>query len=283
MMFDVRAGSDTFHYPVYSFPGDEVISREDYERAIFSGYLSSVSSLYGVARGYGLAIDTETFERWKRCCASAGLLDDFLDESPDIADANLAYQAKLNEIVENDTDDFPLNSELDERLPFAINLLKNSVNTLPEKKKDSLLLAARKIGSIAVRKSKSNDIEEYINSLIEEGRLTSVLITASVSEYVNSQEGFNGFEKWCVNALECATLLDSVRDLKRDVVAGRVQVAPSVRNRVKVLLAARHSAQELYATHESRHATLAGIATRISFSKYPTEFTMRQVGLNSVH
>ena len=81
MSFDVRAGSSDMLTPVRSYRGDESIDAAAYQGAIFNGYISCVPFLYGAARGYGLDIDADTFERWKRVTAAAGIIDDFLDVS----------------------------------------------------------------------------------------------------------------------------------------------------------------------------------------------------------
>lgn len=66
MTFDVRATSADMLSPVHIYDGDEAIAPEVYRKTIYNGYISCVPFLYGAARGYGLDIDSDTFERWKR-------------------------------------------------------------------------------------------------------------------------------------------------------------------------------------------------------------------------
>jgi hypothetical protein len=275
MAFDIRAGAREFHSPVYDFPGDDMVDDETYRRAIFDGYVSSVSTAYGAARGCGLEVDAETFERWKRCGSAAGLLDDFLDESPNLQEANELYQFGLNYVTEHQKD-AQAPEWLDSRLASAIVLLRNSVSVLPERQQSALVSSARAIGSIAIKKAQCSDINEYIDCLREEGRYTAVLVSESVSENMRHDDAFPAFMNWCENALEFATLVDSARDLWADKAAGRVDVDATARNSLRIVSKMRRSSKALYRTHIARKASLAGLAARIRFSKLPTNRTMER-------
>lgn len=273
MAFDIRVSSPTWHTPVHYFPGDETIDIETYSSAIFSGYVSSVSTLYGAARGFGLDIDSESFERWKRLGAASGLLDDFLDESGDILGASVLYEDGLTRAVAGD-EDITAPSWTDTRLPAAVRLLQHCVHALPENQNQALLQAAYGIGRIAVAKAECTDVHEYISHLEAEGRRTAVLISASTSEYVRRQDGYAEFEKWCASTLICATFADSARDIWKDTAAGRVGVEPTVLNSFRILFSIRHHSRGLYATPAAARASVAGMIARARFSLLPTKAAM---------
>lgn len=273
MAFDIRAGSDALHAPVFTFPGDETIDGPTYDRAIFSGYLSSVSTLYGAARGFGLEIDGESFERWKRLGAAAGLLDDFLDESGDIQDAHARYDDGLTRALEGD-EDIVAPAWADKRLPAAMRLLQHSTHALPEAQKTALIGAARTIGKLATVKAACTDPDEYIGHLETEGRQTAVLVHASTSEYVRSQDKHGLFEQWCASTMICATLADCSRDLWKDYAEGRVGVTPSPKRSLQILFSIRHYCNGLYNSPSAVRASLSSLAARSRFSLRPTNATM---------
>lgn len=278
MPFNVRADSSDIQHSVHVFSGDDAFSPDAYRQAVYSGYLSSVSTAYGAARGCGLDVDSETFERWKRCGAAAGLLDDFMDESPRLHEASELYLNGLGKVLDN-KDDVPIPEWADDRLATAVALLRSSVDVLPEKQKEKLAASARAIGIMAVRKAECSDVREYIACLIQEGRDTAALVSESASEYVHAQPSFPTFREWCGDALEFATLADSARDLWADKNAGLVSVDATALNSLRIAASARHSARKLYKRQPARRATLTALASRMVFSKRPTKSTMRRNSL----
>lgn len=203
----LHADSPSFHSPLHTFPGDQAIDAATYRRSTFSGYVSSVSTVYGAARACGLPVDSETFERWKRGAAAAGLLDDFLDESPREHDASRMYVRGLEQFIADPNSMGPAPAWADPRLEPALKLLHNSVEALPEARKSQLLTSARRIGALAIEKARCRDAASYIGLLQEEGHHTGRLISGSVSETmrVRHEDGFRVFERWCSGAPRCWT------------------------------------------------------------------------------
>lgn len=275
MSFDLRARSVDMLSPVHVFPGDETIDSELYTTVIFSGYLSSVSTLTGGAIGHNLNVDTETFERWKRVCGAAGLLDDFLDESNDYQSAGSLYLRVLGGAFDSNTT-IQVPRQTDERLAPAVQLLFNSVSVLPEIRKRRLVDSALSIGHAALKKSGCDDIEDYISILKAEAFHTSLLITETASEKVKEQTNYGAFTGWCTNALEAATLLDAARDLWADKMHGRVRVEPTIFRSLIIAKRACHAARKLYKPLVNRQATISGLAARSRFSILPTKLAMRR-------
>ncbi len=275
MIYDLRATSSDLLYPVHTFPGDEQISAEQYRQTIFSGYLSSVTTLYGVARGYGLQIDSETFERWKRIGAAAGLIDDFLDESADLYQASNSYDDGLVMALEKPGEAKPP-EKADPRLGTVIALLQNSIQPVPTFRKESLTSAARNIGRVSVIKAECDDVSEYIQILRREAEDSSVLIKDSASYNVRAQPGFGAFAVWCSNALEFGTLADHARDLWADYRAGRTKVSPTVLQSIRIAMETRDPARNMMKSPEDRRATVAGWQARARFSLLPTNIAMKR-------
>jgi hypothetical protein len=274
MSFDVSATSPDMRESVHSFAGDEAITTEAYQSAIFAGYVSTVSTLYGVARGCNLPIDTATFERWKRFGAAAGLVDDYLDESGDIASANMMYYQGLHDIMQPTPEiEAPENHE---NLLTAALLLKHGVDELPETTKYRLLFLARTIGNIAVQKSSTSSIHEYIELLETEASLTSQLVTNTLSQQIHDHPGYSVFETWCNNALAFATLADSVRDLWSDAREGRTAVQPSLGNAFRIIVRLGSPLRKLYRPAAIRSASVHGVIERGKFSRLPTKWAMKK-------
>jgi hypothetical protein len=273
MQFNVSATSQDLRESVHEFPGDSAISKTDYRTAIFGGYVSSISTLYGVASGSGLDVDTETFERWKRFSAAAGLIDDYLDDAGDIQEANREYSRGIHDILDP-TPGSVIAPYGQEQLLTAALLLRNSTYGLPEQSKAQLVTIAKSIGDIAVRKSTSESVDEYIELLTQEALLTSQLVINTASEYVQAQGHFRPFTKWCDNALIFATLGDSARDLWSDAREGRTAVQPNTGNALRIMRRLVRPLRILYHGPEMRKASLYGVRERARFSLLPTNLAM---------
>lgn len=267
MKFELRAGSPDFLRPSYIFPGDEDIDQETYRRCITSGYVSSACTLVGAAEGFGLNMDSETFERAKRIGSTAGLLDDFLDDSPDRETSHALYTEGLTRVFMpvDDRKDTPIPEWVDERLLPAVKLLANSVVVLPIERVDALVDSARSIGNAMIAKAECNDLQEYIELLRGEALATSALIYESVSESVRTQEGFEEFTVWCRNAMEFGTLADSSRDLRRDNRAGLTKVGASVMNSMRIAFQIRRPARSLLHPQSNLAATCRSLIARSKF------------------
>jgi hypothetical protein len=273
--FDLRQRSADFLSPVHAFPGDDAVDSETYARAMYGGYVSTVTTLYGGASGFGLKIDQETFERWKRMCAAAGILDDFLDESPDMQTACDLYADGMIGLFDTDTAATPFDW-LDDRLRPGIRLLRNSVSNLPEQRKQPLVEAAAAIGQLALKKAVCSDIGEYTGQLRQEAHYSSRLVYGSVSQSVAGQTGMDRFARWCDDAFELATFVDSARDLRDDAANGRTAVQPTLLNSLRIGLTGRPTYRRMIRRNPERRATLAALAARSKFSLLPTAMVLKK-------
>lgn len=274
MAFDVRIHSEAVLSPVHQFPGDESLDPAQYARAIFSGYMSSTATVYGAAQGYHMEVDTETFERWKRIGAAAGLVDDFLDESPDIAQSAADFEYGLVKTFEGAEVVAP--HGVDSRLVPAVRLLHNSVAVLPEQRQGRLLEAARRIGNIAVEKAQCDTLDDYIALLREEADESSVLIADSVSEAVHAQPAYPLFRSWCKDAISLGIFADSARDLWQDHKQGRVALRASWLGSMALAARVLPFAHDMISPRENRRATLLALRARLRFSKLPTVFLVNR-------
>lgn len=247
-----KPGSMEMRTPVYTFPGDRHISKEKYWAFISQGYVSSVPTVAGAAHGFGIDVDAETFERWKRTFAAASLLDDFLDTSFDI---DKAYELYIQGI-----DYFRCQSEaptpplgIDERLEPGLILLGNSTSVLPQENQATLYDAAHAIAHIALWKSgrsKPDNITDYSQPknftelLKSEATYTSKLVKETTTEYVRNQSGFELFSTWCDNALVLGTVVNHTLDLRQDFRNEVTQVKPTLVNRARI---AKHIAKSVLA------------------------------------
>lgn len=274
MTFDVNARSADILAPVHAFPGDESLDPAIYPRTIFSGYMSSAVTVYGAALGFGVEVDAETFERWKRLGAAAGLVDDFLDESADIKGSSADFEQGLAKVFAGD--ELPDLSEVDPRLTLAVQLLRNSVAVLPEQRQERLLEAARHIGRIAVRKVQCDTLETYFSILREEAAESSVLIAESVSEEIKSQPPYDRFRHWCANAIALGTFADSSRDMWQDHAQGRIALRASWLGSAALAGRMLPFAHDMLSPRENRRATLWALRARLRFSKLPTALLVRR-------
>lgn len=269
MKFELQYQSVDFLSSSYAFPGDESVSQEVYRKCITSGYVSSVCTLTGAAESFGLDIDAETFERWKRMGAAGGLIDDFIDDSPDPGIAHELYNEGLarSVMLVDGWNDISPPPWTDDRLLPAIKLLANSVEILPGAQIEKLVAAAKIIGESSITKSECADTKKYIRLLKQEALATSMLIYDSASDVVREQNGFEAFTVWCRNAMELGTLADSSRDLWVDNRNELTKVGATVLNSVRI---ARHLHRPIRAMIHPRSnliATCRSLLVRRKFYK----------------
>ncbi len=268
MSSELQTRFSEYPLPAHAFPGDEAIASTVYGQCITSGYISSVSTISGAARGFGLAIDTETLERWKRVGSAAGLLDDFLDESPDQESAYYLYEEGLAQAF---TD--PVNVATNVQLPQwasdlllpSVSLLGNSVAVMQPKDTAVLVDSAKQVGDIARRKAQCKDIHDYIRLLKLESFHTSALIHGTASSGVRQQPGYKSFVRWTQNAMELGTLADSARDIWADKDAGRTDVDATIINSARIALQLRRPYREMIYSRSSRAATIRSLLARSVF------------------
>jgi len=276
MSFDLRAGSEDIRSPVHIFPGDEHFSTETYRRAVFSGYISSIATIVGAAEGYGLVVDTDTFERWKRIGATAGLLDAFLDESLDLRQANSLYDHGLSLAFDGGYDLLHAPDWADIRLEPAVKLLRNSASPLSSETISTLVESSRFIGAATLKKALCVDVREYVSLLRQEAFHSSRLIHGSVSDDMRAQAGLDTFALWCTRAIELGALADSTWDLWVDNRRGRTSVKATLLNSAKIALHAYRPARALSRPRPNRRATLKALFARSRFSLWPTTIAMRR-------
>ena len=277
MAYNVQASSADIQHSVYAFPGDEHIDPVTYQRVVFSGYISTIATLYGAAKRYGIDPDPQTFERWKRLGAAAGQIDTFLDNSSDPDNNHRLYQLGLTNAL-NSAEVPTVPAQADPRLQPAITLLYNGVTELSPSRQQELSRAAQAIGAISLRKADCTRASDYIDILREEARHTSTLICGMASEEVSNQPHFNLLSDWCQNAITFGTIADSARDLWQDFVHGRVGVEPTFANSVRLGVRALPFAQAMSRPRLNRQATLTALRARVRFSILPTRLALKRYG-----
>lgn len=266
MEFAPKPDSIEMRTPVHTFPGDRHVSKEQYWACVNQGYVSSVPTVAGAARAFGIDVDEETFERWKRTASAASLLDDFLDTSLDMEQAHGLYMQGID-YFRGTTEAPKPPEEVDKRLEPSIILLGNATKVLPEQQQERLYEAAGVVALLALWKaghSCPDNETDYSNprSLVEllktEATYTSPLITETTTEYVRGQPGFEQFSTWCDNAVELGTIVNHTLDLREDYHYEITQVEPTLANRAIVAkhiggpaLAMMHNSKNLYASVQS--------------------------------
>ncbi len=259
---------------VHAFKDDEAVDAAAYRRVMRSGYISSAATLHGAARSFGIELDTETFERWKRICAAAGLIDDFLDRSPDIVSAMHTYEAVLVAGGQN-LEYQPLPEWADERLVPAIRLLMASVERLAEQDLARLTYSALAIGRIAVCKSEESDLTNYRDLLKQEAAHTSNLVASSASASVRLERSFDEFTACCERVFELATLYDHARDLKEDYRQGLTRVRPTIGRRMALGMRALRPFGQFVSSGDCVRVAPAAIIDRLRYSLVPTKMLPR--------
>lgn len=269
MRFNVAAHSSDIQQSVHYFPGDEQYSSEVYQHTIFSGYISSVATIAGAAYGLSIELDTETFERWKRIAASAGLIDDFLDKP-----ANKNTHALYSEGIRasfNEKHTAPQAPKgVDQRLEPAMQLLHNSVIPIEHSRRERLMEAALIIGDIAVEKTLCSSTRSYTDLLRKEAIETSELIHNSASESVQRHPNFMAFAEWCRSAMLLGTFVDHSWDLWSDHTEKRTAVPAHIANCLRISRQAYRPAYNMVTSTLSRQATLSALRARLQFSLLPT-------------
>ena len=263
MEFEIKSGSTDINKSVFYFPGDESICQQDYEDCIGAGYASSVATLAGALEGFGVDIDRETFERYKRTASVIGLCDDLLDESQSIY---MGYEA-FNQAISTAANggDFELTAWSDNRLITALQLYGNCFTVLSRDKQERILMAAEGIASLAMIKSSCTDADEYSSLLKAEGRLTNVLVAEATSDTVQRDPRFKAFIEWSELALEAGTLTNSLLDLRDDYIRRLTSVEPSIRNRARIANHLHETLGDLIRRPGSISATQKGLITRAKY------------------
>lgn len=270
--------------PVYTFPGDRYVSKEQYWACINQGYVSSVPTVAGAARAYGIDVDAETFERWKRTAAAASLLDDFLDASLDMDKAYEQYIQGIDYF--RGRAEAPVTPEgIDERLEPGLALLGNSISVLPQERQDKLYDAAQAIALIALWKSgrsRPDNVTDYSQPdnfaalLKSEADYTSLLIKETTTEYVRNQPSFEQFSTWCENAVTLGTLVNHTLDLREDYHHELTQVEPTPANRIKVAKHIGSPALAMTRNREDLSASVQSVRSNWKYRLHSTHISKKQ-------
>jgi hypothetical protein len=219
----------------HAFEGDEEVPDQDYRASMLSRYYQLAPATITAATAYGLRLDTETGERWKRVAVGAGLLDAFLDDMPleQRDQAQELYQQGIAHVRGRaERPDMP--AWADPLLGPAVTLLHNAVQPLAAERKAPMFDAAERIGQINPLKAACSSVEAYVGLLREEGRLSGELMTAAASDSVYALPGYGVFARFFEQTMVAGTLADSAIDLPVDYQSKLTGVAPTRGNRLRV-------------------------------------------------
>lgn len=242
--------------PLASYPSDENISPKVYAQCMDTKYVTMIPGFVRASEAFGISADADTIERWKRMAVACGELDNLLDESRDHQEAEQLFQSGIS-YLRGDADMPQDPAWTHTKLKPTAELLCNSVAGLPEERRNLLLDAASLIGSISLLKAEVVNARLYCKLLRDEGMLSGLLITESVSEEVYSHDDFDLFSDWTITVMEAGTLADSTIDLRRDYAEGLTRVKPTMFNHLRVAQAAMISAKGLLSA-KNLQAALAG-------------------------
>jgi hypothetical protein len=260
MEFNFRAESNDVLRSVHTFNDDFLVDDETYRSIMSDGYMSTGSFVVGAAKKFGIDIDSETMERWKRVISAGHLFDDYVDNASDINAACDFYAYGLDLVLGQDNLDYietvELPEDADDRLIPAIILLKNSVAELPEDQLAVLRHAALAINTITKQKTSCDDVGRYIELLKRESYYTGVLQSASASSHMFSQSNYAAFCEWFTQALTAGVMGDNAIDLRKDYEQHITAVKPTI---------AAISRLAMVHEIEARKATIGSLHERIHF------------------
>lgn len=226
---------DSYYDSWNDFPGDEVIAPGVYNQVMDSRYSIFAMGAIGAANSFGIELDNETAERWKRIAPAAGLLDNFIDHPKNISRDNALqlYKQGLDH-VRGAAEEPLLPAGTDELLAPAVRLMNNAVAGVPEERKDLMLGAAERIGEISAQKTACTSVREYIRLLREEGGLSAVLMTQAASDEVYNQPGYRDFEIFFFGVMVSGTFADSAKDLHDDISDNLAGIENNLENRYAI-------------------------------------------------
>lgn len=229
MTYDRDVAELKVERPVSVFPGDELIGEKEYIAVMSNTYLRKLPFAMLLMRRFSLPQNGEDEERIKRGLVCMGWLDHMLDEAPD-------RQASLD--IYNDLVDSLAHRKITSGIPFwvrpevtdSIDLLRNSLEGLPQKNKDTIAHKARRIGEISTEKAAQGDVAAYCAILAEEGALSSDVVIECVGLQMQNANGYPRLHAFNRRAMAAATILDAAIDLKQDYEDGLTRVSSSRRN-----------------------------------------------------
>lgn len=269
MEFNFRAESDDVLRSVHAFSDDFLVDDETYRSIMSDGYMSTGSFVVGAAKKFGLDVDSETMERWKRVISAGHLFDSYIDNATDIHAACDFYAYGLDLVLSHDSlnaiETIEVPEDADDRLIPAIILLKNSVAELPAEQLAILRHAALAINTITKQKTSCDDVQRYIELLKRESYYTSVLQSASASACMYEQPGYTAFCDWFAQALTAGVMGDNAIDLRKDYDQHITAVKPSVRAISRLALQAIPPGRAMVHDIAPRKATIGSLRERMHF------------------
>lgn len=256
---------ENLYQPHANFPGDEAVAHDVYAECMQGRYSPVLAGAVSAAESFGVAVDSESIENWKRVALAGGMLDTFLDESPDQVAAVQLYKAGTAYV--RGVGDMPERPEwADPLLEPAVTLLHNAVRVLPEERQTSLLNAADLVADISLAKAASTRARDYKQLLRLEGKLSGILINESASQSVYEDPRYEPFTLWTINLMEAATMADSAVDLKQDHADRLTAVNPSLWNAVSIAMGGIKSARFVFHGPNNRRAAKSAINAKRDFA-----------------
>lgn len=216
---------------VFTFPGDELLSSEDYAAVMRNTYLRKLPFALMLIERFGLSSSQENQERIKRGLVCMGWLDHMLDESPDREASLHAYTSLVGTLaLPKEVLDIP--SWVRPEVPGSVVLLCNAVNELSQEDKAAISVKAQRIGEISLEKCAIDDVVEYCAVLSEEGALSSDVVIECMDSHTQNTDAYKRLRAFNARAMVAATLLDAAIDMKQDFNDGLTNVDPTLRNRL---------------------------------------------------
>jgi len=217
--------------PLHMFPGDELISNDEYVATMSNTYLRKLPFATMLMERFAIPRSNEDQECIKRGLVCMGWLDHMLDEAPDRQASRIAYTQLVDSLTHpHESLDKP--TWLRPEVITSVTLLRNSLTGLPQKNKDTIASKAQRIGEISIEKTTEKDVTGYSAILSEEGALSSDVVIECLSINSQGMDGYAQLHAFNTRAMVAATLLDAAIDLKQDYKDGLTGVMPTFRNRL---------------------------------------------------
>jgi hypothetical protein len=219
--------------PQAAFPGDEVISPDEYAACMQNNWYVQAGAWFVAAAGeFGLDVKPHQNERHKRTLGAARLLDEWLDEPDDQSDRFATYdevvrvsmsddRGEIADMIDNSFADTP-------RLSTAMTLFTNALHPLPSLTKLELQGLGHDIGQSARSKVSTESPVSYAMHAFREGRQTGLLFASALTADMPETRAVTDYNSWMGACIGAMTLRDSREDLVSDYESGVIQLRPTV-------------------------------------------------------